>query len=1007
MSVVEVEAGRQNGASQGRDSKGTRQGDGTGRGGRGLNGANKVVSTPVELQPVQRLVEFKTVAEQLHFKVSTLLLHGGKEGEAVKWFRQHMGFYKPLVGPSEGSFLHWSWVSKQFLVFALLLQNSLTSVMPAKSGSTALPEAQVTERELQPGYYYQLAAHDMIQRRQTFQLISSTYDANDEDVLGGPPEDVAPPLYVGQSARILARGSTLDTQCPTDQEYMLHAVIQEKLFPHSATSISLLKRAYELYKSMQAGRMSYFIACEMGSEYFSARDYVNAKMLFDTVAGMYRQECWITLLWATLGFLRECARQLGHLQEYIECSLEMAALPTSPNRDTIGQKTSSFNRQIGPAGPFCHLQREQIASEVLNVLHGKQSVLPSRDGEAGLTVLDSEPVLINIDVASPLRAVLAACVAFHESTVKPGTKASLTLSLLSHLPQSLVFEELKVRFNQPACNLVLVCDTHETDQDGFEVRKGFDLHLEPNRWTRFSFDLIPGQSGKLECLSVTARLGASTSIMCQVESPASRDDVIYWKSEPRLEMMPLRNSALSHYGQKTVQVEEQDPMVDLVLEAVVGPALVNELFPINISIRSKGHSVHAGKIKFSVAEASMTSLITSPRTPSIPLDMSFVDLLISGSSQDTKELELLTGVFHVPAIASEGSFSTQMYMRWKEAKAVSLFAAFSYQTDTGASLGVGHPLRYFVYRGLQLQCEEPFTLSHRYMPPFRRDSLLLGSLKKASSRQLHKACVPIHEISTLVLTVKNTSSVNLQLIAVTVEEADGSLCSVKTATSTHEEVRDVRLSQLSRLKADLSELSSQDSSEATSIMPGETFTSLFYVQPVKESEALLVGTICINWKRVLECDSAQTTHQKQLHGSVVLPLIVCKLIPLPPLQVEKPVIIATCQVPPHAILGVPFDIFLGVQNFTALMQEIDFSVVDSTGFILSGAHSDSIHILPYAKGVISCKLVPIVSGPQQLPQFNLIAKRYNAGFQQPLSSIQIYVFPSSMAQSKPGNFPVS
>lgn len=117
-----------------------------------------MATAPTELQPVQRLVELKAVAEQLHFKVSTLLLHGGKEGEAVKWFRQHMSFFKPLVGPSEGNFLHWSWVSKQFLVFAVLLQNSLTSVIQMKSGSPALPEAPVTERELQPSYYYQVSS---------------------------------------------------------------------------------------------------------------------------------------------------------------------------------------------------------------------------------------------------------------------------------------------------------------------------------------------------------------------------------------------------------------------------------------------------------------------------------------------------------------------------------------------------------------------------------------------------------------------------------------------------------------------------------------------------------------------------------------------------------------------------------------------------------------------------------------------------------------------------------
>lgn len=274
---------------------------------------------------------------------------------------------------------------------------------------------------------------------------------------------------------------------------MLHAIIQEKLFPHSATAINLLKRAYELYKHIQAGRMGYFVACEMGREYFNARDYINAKQLFDSVAGMYRKEAWVPLLWATLGFLRECARQLGHLRDYIEFSLEMAALPTTPGSDGSEQgHRGGFNRQVGPAGPLCHVQREQISIEVFKLLHGKQSVLPSREGETGLAVVDSDPVLLNIDVASPLRAVLLACAAFHEPTVKPGKRTSLTLSLLTHLPQALEFEELEVHFNQPTCNLVLMRDDSALDREGLGVRAGFDLCLQPNRWTRFSFDLIPG-----------------------------------------------------------------------------------------------------------------------------------------------------------------------------------------------------------------------------------------------------------------------------------------------------------------------------------------------------------------------------------------------------------------------------------------------------------------------------------------------------------------------------------
>lgn len=117
-----------------------------------------ITNTSMGLQPVQRVVEMKCVAEQLHFKISTLLLHSGKEIEAVRWFREHALWYKQMLGPLEGAFLHWAWVSKQFQVFAELLQSSSSTASQALSAGTSLPgQPSVTERELQPAYYYHVS----------------------------------------------------------------------------------------------------------------------------------------------------------------------------------------------------------------------------------------------------------------------------------------------------------------------------------------------------------------------------------------------------------------------------------------------------------------------------------------------------------------------------------------------------------------------------------------------------------------------------------------------------------------------------------------------------------------------------------------------------------------------------------------------------------------------------------------------------------------------------------
>ncbi|RVW29507.1 Trafficking protein particle complex subunit 11 [Vitis vinifera] len=109
-----------------------------------------------KLPATQRLVEIKTVAEQLHFKISTLLLHGGKVIEAVKWFRQHNASYRKLVGAPEVMFLHWEWMSRQFLVFSELLETSSVTIQSSSSLVLGTADNPLTEWELIPAYHYQV-----------------------------------------------------------------------------------------------------------------------------------------------------------------------------------------------------------------------------------------------------------------------------------------------------------------------------------------------------------------------------------------------------------------------------------------------------------------------------------------------------------------------------------------------------------------------------------------------------------------------------------------------------------------------------------------------------------------------------------------------------------------------------------------------------------------------------------------------------------------------------------
>lgn len=121
-----------------------------------------MTGTSIRLLAIQRLIEIKTVAEQLHFKISTLLLHGGKIIEAVTWFHQHKASYEKVVGSTEVIFLHWEWMSRQFLVFAELLDTSSATVQSSSFLIQRTAEISLTEFEFYPAYYYQVSQFSSI-----------------------------------------------------------------------------------------------------------------------------------------------------------------------------------------------------------------------------------------------------------------------------------------------------------------------------------------------------------------------------------------------------------------------------------------------------------------------------------------------------------------------------------------------------------------------------------------------------------------------------------------------------------------------------------------------------------------------------------------------------------------------------------------------------------------------------------------------------------------------------
>ncbi|KDP24923.1 hypothetical protein JCGZ_24301 [Jatropha curcas] len=920
----------------------------------------EMVGTANRLPVIQRLIEIKTVAEQLHFKISTLLLHGGKVVEAVTWFRQHITSYKKLLGPAEATFLHWEWMSRQFLVFAELLETSAKAIHSSSNPALVTTDRPLTEWELQPAYYYQLAGHYLKEKRTSLELALSMSQAADE--IDCSAESVAPSVYVGQFARLLEQGDALAMQSLTDEEYTQYAIAEGKRFQDSFEIIALLKKSYESYINLKAQRMASLCGFQMAREYFQVDDFSNAKQLLDGVSGLYRKEGWATLLWEVLGFLRECSRKCGMVKEFIEYSLEMAALPVSD--------VQYFrSKDCSPAGPASVAQKEVIHKEVFQLVNGETGVASVSDNSE-LKVNQDNPLHLEIDLVSPLRLALLASVAFHEQMMKPGVPALITLSLQSQLPLTVEIDQLEVQFNQSECNFVIINSQKPPSaamsigQQGHRVESSPSLTLVTNKWLRLTYAITSEQSGKLECIYVVAKMGAHFTICCRAESPASMDGLPLWKFEDCVETFPTKDPALAFSGQKITQVEEPDPKVDLILGAS-GPALLGECFAIPVTVASKGHAIFSGELKINLVDVKGGGLFSPREAESFSMDNQHVELLgLNGPEGEDesqagpdkiKKIQQSFGLISVPVLQDGESWSCKLEIKWHRPKPVMLFVSLGYFPDSSEITSQ----KVHVHKSLQIEGKNGVLISHQFMLPFRQDPLLLSKLKPAPNSD-QRASLPLNETSILVVTAKNCSEIPLQLQSMSIEVDDDN---ERSFTLQH---------------------GGEDLLGPAYLVPEEEFKKVFTIIPEVESSNLNLGSVSLRWRR-----KSQTEGQS---SSAAESWVLTKH-KLPDVNVELSPLVLSVECPPYAILGDPFTYSVKIRNQTQLLQEVKFSLADAQSFVLSGSHSDTVFILPKSERVLGYKIVPLASGLQQLPRVTVTSVRYSAGFQPSSAASTVFVLP--------------
>lgn len=99
------------------------------------------------------ILEIKTVAGMINFKLCQLFFEIRHPIDAIDQFRKHIDIFRIKVGPPELVFEHSAWLSKQFQLMGELFEDAIN-----KGNLTAVQTQH-------PGFYFHSAANHSIQRR--------------------------------------------------------------------------------------------------------------------------------------------------------------------------------------------------------------------------------------------------------------------------------------------------------------------------------------------------------------------------------------------------------------------------------------------------------------------------------------------------------------------------------------------------------------------------------------------------------------------------------------------------------------------------------------------------------------------------------------------------------------------------------------------------------------------------------------------------------------------------
>ncbi|GAA6036838.1 hypothetical protein JCM8097_006306 [Rhodosporidiobolus ruineniae] len=488
----------------------------------------------------KRWAEAKVLADCLSIKIGKLYLYLNEPSRALAQLNQHVYRFRELstswqIGVE--TFEFWSWLSKQYRLFADLTAIALRagyrlpSLRPPPTPRTALPPGTSPNSLPSPGlmplnilqhagFYYHLAAVCAVERRERFRAIKRELEGTDG-------------------------GKEMLEKSP--------ALAHEQKVDHAEQIIQLLTKAYEFFKAHKAKNMTFEIAAQIASAHMENGKPDLAFKFYDRISKNYRKR-WRDILDALLRASFRAAVRSEDWESAIRVGLEVLA----------------------PSSKISVDEREEHSKELLDILRTESPASPDNN-------------LISLDSADS--APLFDC---HLTFRHPSTHVSspVPFQLVLSSPASarssaLTFSSFDIHFNndRPAINVKHV----EGGAEGGRVVLGkVEEERERTadlRWKDGERKVFLGAVSLDRELSLTVDkvvLHASIGqwqLSLAIRPDTTKQEAVWYLKDGSTVPLPHQNAYVCRVVRRDLKTSVETSYAE--------PAYVGEEFPINVDVKNE------------------------------------------------------------------------------------------------------------------------------------------------------------------------------------------------------------------------------------------------------------------------------------------------------------------------------------------------------------------------------------------------------------------------------------